>query len=120
MLNHKSSGRHSFRIDSTHAFLYLLTRYHSPSQRQSDDSAIWQYDYTSLSQIFNGVLTWMDDTHSHRLRQLNRLVEKLPGFNEAICNKIRMACPGLDAVGGMPPDAINCALFGDGSRFKVF
>eukprot|EP01034_Spumella_vulgaris_P023374 gene23374-29587_t len=52
------SGRHTFRIDGEHAFLYMLTRYHTPSQRQSDDSETWKYDYSTLSYIFNGAVDW--------------------------------------------------------------
>jgi hypothetical protein len=97
----------------------MLSRYRTPSQRQADDSAVWKYDYSTLSKVFNSVVDWFDDTHVHRLRQLPNITHKFASFNAAILAKIRADCPSLDVTGGMPPDAFDCALFGDGSRFKV-
>jgi hypothetical protein len=72
-----------------------------------------------LSKIFNAVVKWIDQTHCHRLRQLNTIAHKYPAFNAAITGKIRELLPNIDATGGLPDDAVNCALFGDGSRFEV-
>lgn len=69
--------------------------------------------------MFNCVVHWLDSTHCFRLRQIPNIVHKFPEFNLAICNKIRLLEPNIDAVGGIPDDAEQCALFGDASRFEV-
>lgn len=112
MLN---EGRHSFAVSGQHCFLYLLYRMYSPSQRQTLDSAVFGYDYSVLSKMFNAMCNWVDATHGHRLRQMQHIVPRFPQFNEVIRNKLEQ---NFNLQPGVPAHAQQCALFVDGTRFK--
>lgn len=109
-----NTGRHAFHVNSQHAFLYFLSRYHSPSQRQTLDMEFWCYDYTTLSKIFNCVVNFIDEHYGYKLRSLHSVVNKLPLFNQKICQKIEQEFPNE-----LPPVAERCALFIDNTRFKI-
>ena len=110
-----NEGDHQFHVSAQHCFLYFLSRYHSPSQRQALDMDMWQYDYTVLSKMFNAVVTYVDDNHSFRLQQIMTLSHKFSYFNEKIKAKVCTIFPNEP----LPPDVLHCALFADVSRFKI-
>ena len=97
-------------MSGVHCFLYTLYRYHTPSPRATIDEAMWGYDHTSLLQMFNYTSNWLDENHSHRLRQLHLVVGRFPHFNERIKTKLRSQLPDEIAL---PPDVDTVALFGD-------
>lgn len=110
-----NQGRHAFKFDGEHAFLYMLFRYRSPSQRQTLDERTFGYDYSVLSKVFKAACVWIDNTHGHRLRDLQAASAQFPYFNECIRTKIATQFPGIP----MPADAEHCALFVDGTRIRV-
>jgi hypothetical protein len=108
-------GSHAFAVSGIHCFLYTLFRLHSPSQRQTLDQDDWGYDYSVLSRIFNTVIDFIDNTHCFRLKRLPQVAHKFSLFNQKIKDKIRADYPQVR----MPVDAESCALFCDGTRFRV-
>lgn len=106
--------RHAFRFKGQHAFLYFLFRMYSPSQRQTLDSRLFGYDYSTLSKVFNVVCTWVDSTHKHRLNQLPNVQNKFQHFNDCIVQQL------LDHFNleNIPEHAQHCSLFVDGVRFR--
>lgn len=111
-----NEGRHRFAVDGVKAFLYLLFRFRCPSQRQTLDSQRWGYDYSTLSKIFNAMLVWVDETHGGKLHCLGQMsIQRLAEYNAAITTTIKVMFPAYP----LPPEAVNCSLFADGSRFKV-
>lgn len=108
-----NAGRHAFHVDGTHAFLYMLYRYRSPSVRMTLDSLRFGFDYSVLSKMFKQVVQWMHDQFSHLLRGFQSVAGRLSEFNAVIVDKIRAS---FDVV---PEDAEFCALFGDGCRLRV-
>ncbi len=110
-----NEGHHSFSVPGDHAFLYFLFRYHSPSPRQVLDVTRWHYDHTVLGKMFNKVVEFVDANHSHRLiNTIPQLVNKFPLFNQRIRETIAAQNNGY-----IPPDAERCALFADGTRFRI-
>ncbi|KAJ1419369.1 hypothetical protein B484DRAFT_400202 [Ochromonadaceae sp. CCMP2298] len=107
--------KHAFHVSGVHAFLYLLFRMYSHSQRMQLDAKLWGYDCSTLSKIWNALLVLVDDKHRHRLQQLPSIAHKFPEFNAKIYEKMRKEVPAHVL---MPPHVEHCALFGDGSRFR--
>jgi hypothetical protein len=68
--------------------------------------------------MFNAVVDWCDTTHRHRLHRLPEAAAKFEMFNQKILHKLHTRFPGRGFAAN-PPEAIDCALFGDGCRFKV-
>ncbi|KAJ1397204.1 hypothetical protein B484DRAFT_407076 [Ochromonadaceae sp. CCMP2298] len=56
----------------------------------------------------------IDNLHSFRLRRLPEAVERFPEFNAKIRAKLQEGWPFEQ----LPPHAVHCALFADGSRFR--
>lgn len=110
-----NEGRHRHHVSGEHAFLYTLFRYRSPSQRQALDTQTFGYDYSVLSKMFNACIAYIDDTHAHRLRRLPETAPRFAHFNTCITGSIGRKFPGIP----LPPDAIQCSLFVDGTRFRV-
>lgn len=105
---------HRFHVSGSHAFLYFLSRYHCPSPSVFHDIDLWHYDSTTLRKIFNSMVDYIDDHYSYLLDSINKIVSKLPSFNQKILTKITELNAGI-----IPPEAVNCSLFVDGIRFEV-
>lgn len=111
-----NEGRHRSAVDGVKSFLYMLCRYFAAPERQVLDQNTWGYDYSMLSKMFDAMLDWMDTTHGAKLKCLQYIsMARLQRFNDAITGTLATMFPN-DAL---PPEAVNCALFADGSRIKV-
>eukprot|EP01032_Pedospumella_encystans_P018564 gene18564-21128_t len=106
-------GKKAFNVDGMHAFLFTLYRYHSPSERLTLDSALFHYDYSTLSKIFTTVVSFLHTRHAHRLRRIPDVVPRLGHFNERIRSKIN------SSFNVIPDDAQRCALFADACRIEI-
>jgi hypothetical protein len=110
-----NEGRHAFRVDGVHAFLYYMYRIHTPNQRVKNEEEGWGYHSSVLSKILWAVAEFFDETHGHRLRQLPDQVHRFSEWNGNIRTKLSYLYP----FDPMPPHTLDCALFGDGTRMQT-
>jgi len=110
-----NEGRHQFKVPGQKAFLYMLYHFRSPSARQTLDTAVFGYDYSVLSKLFNASVQYVHDHHSDKFRNIPSIIHKLPVFNAAIIAKIVDSFPGT----AIPADAVHCSLFADNCRFEI-
>lgn len=75
----------------------------------------WNYDYSTLSKMFNAVLDFVHFRWSHTLLRLDHAVNRFPHFNERIITKLQQDYPNYP----IPNEAVRCALFVDGTRFRI-
>jgi len=64
-------GPKSFSVSGEHVFLWSLARFRSAYTPLWNHSAVWGYDYSTLSKMFSVFTEWMDAQHGHRLRGLS-------------------------------------------------
>jgi len=107
------SGRHTYKVLGETAFLVMLHRYYSPSQRVSLDSQLFGMDYSSLSKVFSTMVGWINAEWNHKLDNLPNAYPQFPIFNQKILAKI------IQAAQPIPADATNCSLFADGMRLPI-
>jgi len=93
----------------------MLYHFRSPSARQTLDTAVFGYDYSVLSKLFNASVQYVHDHHSDKFRNIPSIIHKLPVFNAAIIAKIVDSFPGT----AIPADAVHCSLFADNCRFEI-
>jgi len=109
-------NRHTHNVNGEHAFLYFLYRMHSPCARMTLDSDRFGFDYSTLSKMFNVVLRFIHNNYKYLYRVLPYAHPRFETFNNAICAAVLRDHPDLHDV---PADARYCALFADGTRFRV-
>ena len=77
---------------------------------------MWGYDYSSLSRIFNGIVDWMDRTHSFRLqRVVDALDHQGANFNAKLIAKFNVLHPGAPH----PPELERMVMSVDGTKIRV-
>lgn len=111
-----NSGKHAHKVSGEHCLLYFLFRMHSPSCRMTLDSERFGYDYSTLSKIYNSVLRFIHTNFKYLYRVLPYAYPRFSNFNRAIRAAVLRDNPDLQQV---PADAQRCALFADGTRFRV-
>jgi hypothetical protein len=104
------ASRHAFRVSGVYAFLYTLFHFRSPSERMDLDQQQWGYDCSVLSKMVSAMEELIDDGHRFRLRRLPEAVTKFAEIKAKILERW--------SIDNMPPHALHCALFADGSRFR--
>jgi hypothetical protein len=113
ILNAHQPGK-AYNFSGEHAFIYTLARMASCNESLWNNQIEWHADLTVLGKAFNACVSWMDLTHSHRLRCLERYAPHFAAHNVKLIQTMQYTNNGE-----VPQEARDIAMFVDACRFRV-
>lgn len=113
ILNAHQPGK-EYNFSGEHAFLFTLARMASCQESLWNQQNEWHADLSVLSKAFAACVSWMDSTHSHRLRRLAQYQPAFAVHNAALITTMQNTDPGE-----VPAEANDIAMFLDTTRITV-